>query len=205
MPTKEVNWNDITIRKYKYLENALTLENEVEKVVKVLSVITGKDEDHFYDMTLQEYHKEAAILNSLSEIPDKPIAFLYTVNGKDYTLNPDVNKMTTAQFIDFTTLSTKHPCDYSLILSTILIPKGHKYGQYDIKIVAKQLEDMCILDAMSISFFFQMALKAYTKASLDYSIRTMKRTMKKEKNPKKKSILKMTLQNLVSQKNGLGL
>lgn len=202
---KDIKWEDITIGKYKEIEKALSLENEYEKVVKVLSILTGKDEDYYLDMTLQEYHKEAVILNGLSEIPEKPILFLYTVNGKEYALNPDVNKMTAAQFIDFTTLSAKHPGDYSLILSTLLIPKGHKYGQYDIKIVAKELEEMCILDASSISFFFQMALKAYTKASLDYSIRTMKRTMKKEKDPKKRNLLKITIQDLVSQKNGLGL
>lgn len=188
MELKYKNWNDITIGVYNKLNKLLKFEptddvvmDELNLTIQILSVLCDVDEDVIGDLTRSEFGKLAAQSAFLQELPKVKIKDKYTINGKEYTVQFNVQDMTMAQYIDYQTFIKEQDKYMSNILACFLIPKGKKYGDgYNLQEVVNDIENyFSIVDAHSVCFFFTLLFQSLTKVMLTYLVKKMKKGMKK--------------------------
>ena len=179
------DWDSITIEKYYNIKDILDDEtdDDITKNVKLVSVITDKDEDEVWNMDLTqagEYISKLTFLNKF-DIPDNP-NMKFSLPGYQLKVMKDVTKINVAQYVDFQNF-VKMPLREGIdkILSIFLIPDGCKYNEgYDIIDLQKVIrENMSFRVAEGLLSFF---LNRYGR-SLVHSLAYCKRQMKKMKNP----------------------
>lgn len=200
------NYNKLTIG--KYLELVEIIEDDtladIDKNVEIIALLDDKEVDVIYDLPLTEFNEKIQMTSFLYEEP-KPlqVSTVYKLGDMELEACLNLNDLTTAQFIDYQTY-VKDDKKLVELLSVFLIPKGHKYNKdYDIIEVQKVIrENMPVTQAMGLSAFFLLLSKSLLKASLTYSIKKLKKIMRKEKDMKKKEMMKQAIHNL--QLNGLG-
>lgn len=200
------NYNKLTIG--KYLELVEIIEDDtladIDRNVEIIALLDDKEVDVIYDLPLTEFNEKIQMTSFLYEEP-KPlqVSTVYKLGDMELEACLNLNDLTTAQFIDYQTY-VKDNSKLVELLSVFLIPKGHKYNKdYDIVEVQKVIRDnMPVTQAMGLSAFFLLLSKSLLKASLTYSIKKLKKMMRKEKDMKKKEMLKQAIHNL--QLNGLG-
>ena len=192
------SWKDISIGDYYQIQeimNDTTLDN-MDREMSLFALL--------YDITLEEAYNTpvnvfAQKMGKLTWVWEKPkpevVADTYSINGVKYKtlLAPDT--MTTAQYIDFK--NTLPGCEDHLeqMLSIFLVPEGKEYNtNYDIKQVeADILEYFPITSCMGLCAFFLIWSRAWTEVLTDYSRKMLKTAMRKEKDPRKKQLLKEQL------------
>lgn len=200
------NYNKLTIG--KYLELVEIIEDDtladIDKNVEIIALLDDKEVDVIYDLPLTEFNEKIQMTSFLYEEP-KPlqVSTVYKLGNMELETCLNLNDLTTAQFIDYQTY-VKDDKKLVELLSVFLIPKGHKYNKdYDIVEVQNVIrENMPVTQAMGLSAFFLLLSKSLLKASLTYSIKKLKKMMRKEKDMKKKEMMKQAIHNL--QLNGLG-
>lgn len=200
------NYNKLTIG--KYLELVEIIEDDtladIDRNVEIIALLDDKEVDVIYDLPLTEFNEKIQMTSFLYEEP-KPlqVSTVYKLGDMELEACLNLNDLTTAQFIDYQTY-VKDDKKLVELLSVFLIPKGHKYNKdYDIVEVQKVIRDnMPVTQAMGLSAFFLLLSKSLLKASLTYSIKKLKKMMRKEKDMKKKEMMKQAIHNL--QLNGLG-
>lgn len=200
------NYNKLTIG--KYLELVEIIEDDtladIDRNVEIIALLDDKEVDVIYDLPLTEFNEKIQMTSFLYEEP-KPlqVSTVYKLGDMELEACLNLNDLTTAQFIDYQTY-VKDGSKMVELLSVFLIPKGHKYNKdYDIVEVQKVIRDnMPVTQAMGLSAFFLLLSKSLLKASLTYSIKKLKKMMRKEKDMKKKEMMKQAIHNL--QLNGLG-
>ena len=187
MKKKEKNpfdWDNISIDKYYEIKDILDDEedDDITKNVKMVAVITDKDEDEVWSMDMAEageYISKLTFLNKF-ELPKNPNMKIKLPNY-DLVVMKDVTKINVAQYVDFQNF-VKLPLREGMekILSIFLIPEGCKYNEgYDIIDLQKVIrENMSFRVAEGLLSFF---LNRYGR-SLVHSLAYCKRQMKKMKN-----------------------
>ena len=119
----------------------------------------------------------------------------YNIGGKEFEVELDPNKMTVSQYLDFQTF-IKDPNKYiSNLLACFLIPKGEKYGDSDPLENAKFLEENCSYAiCKDINFFFLKLLETYIHNTRESLEKSLKKILRKEKNPTvKKQMIKQII------------
>ena len=119
----------------------------------------------------------------------------YNIGGKEFVVELNPNKMTVSQYLDFQTF-IKDPNKYiSNLLACFLIPKGEKYGDSDPLENAKFLEENCnYAICQDINFFFLKLLETYIHNTRESLEKSLKKILRKEKNPTvKKQIIKQII------------
>lgn len=216
MLQKEYKWEDLTISQVDRLQKALTITDDIDKIATCLSIVADIDKYDVLQMSLDELSKNAQPVIDMLNTKMQP-RFKngkYTIDDTKYKLTVNVSSMTTAQFIDYSSILAKDPTNISGLISVFLIPKGHKYNEgYDMLEFRKHLYDeFKFCDAQGISFFFSKMLEAYKDAflhSLDMRINKSKKKlmklMNKEKNPQKMKAIQESIQAMEAlQRNGIG-
>lgn len=215
---KYKNWKDININVFQRLQNAINnaefdeIEslNELNKGIAMLSVLCDVEEDTIALLTKSEYEKLIAQTSFLSEMPKVNVEDKYIINGKKYRLFLTLKDMTISQYIDFQTYYQDFNKNFAECLSCFLIPEGKKYGEgYDVAEVISDIgKYMSITDANSIMFFFALLFRSLTQVTLHYSVKDMKKIMKKMKDREEKNKLNIAIRQMekaiVSLKNGDG-
>ncbi|MCD8166998.1 MAG: hypothetical protein LUE93_13335 [Bacteroides sp.] len=201
-----MTWKEITIKQFKQLQ-AILKEHEgdnVELSVKLLSLFTGKEESYYLNLSVDDFKEATRALQFLHERPQELIKEKYKVNGQVYTLNVNVSKMPTAQYIDYVTTLQNQPDNYALLLAILLIPQGKEYNSgYDIPETALLFEEhFRWADVQAIAFFSRL-LQQYTKHMLNYLKRKLAREMKKEKNPERIAAIQTAINHLKAAGNGI--
>lgn len=206
MELKYKNWKEISINTFKRLQEAIkdapvtddeTL-NALNNNIAMLSVLCDVDEDTIVSLTTTEYVRLVNECNFLIDMPKVKITDNYTINGKEYEVFLSLRNMTVAQYVDFQTFYKEREKYFSELLACFIIPKGMKYGEgYDIADVVKDIgEHFSIVDANSIMFFFVLLFQSLTKVTLNYSIRDMKKLMRKEKNKEQRVKMEQAIMEL---------
>ena len=147
MKNKEKNpfdWENITIEKYYNIKDILDDEtdDDITKNVKLVAVITDKDEDEVWNMDMAEageYISRLQFLNKF-ELPKNPNMKI-KLPSYDLVVIKDLSKINVAQYVDFQNF-VKMPLKESMekILSIFLIPEGCKYNDgYDIIDLQKEI------------------------------------------------------------------
>ena len=215
MKLKYNNWQSISIKKFDEISNILSSMNNVnedealEININLLSVLCDVPVEEIEDLPLTEFSKLVKQTEFLKEMPKVEIKDNYIINGKKYVLLTNVQKMTTAQYIDYQTLVKNADKNVKELLSVFLIPKGKKYGEYDLEEVMSDIYNYFpITDARAVSFFFTLVLQSLTKATLISLERRTKKELKKTKTKEEKEKIEILLETIRLSKdsipNGIG-
>ena len=119
----------------------------------------------------------------------------YIIGGKELEVELDPNKMTVSQYLALQTF-IKDPNKYiSNLLACFLRPKGEKYGDSDPLENAKFLEENCnYAICQDINFFFLKLLETYIHNTRESLEKSLKKILRKEKNPTvKKQMIKQII------------
>lgn len=215
MKLKYNKWEDISIKKFDEINNILSNINNVnedealEININLLSILCDVSVEEIEDLPLTEFSKLVKQTEFLKEMPKVDIKDNYVINGKKYVLCANVSKMTTAQYIDYQTLVKNADKNVKELLSVFLIPKGKKYGEYDLEEVMNDIYNYFpIADARAVSFFFTLVLQSLTKATLISLERRTKKELKKTKTKEEKEKIEILLETIRLSKdsipNGIG-
>ena len=140
------DWENISIDKYYEIKDILDDEedDDITKNVKMVAVITDKDEDEVWSMDMAEageYISRLQFLNKF-ELPDNP-NMKFNLPGYQLKVMKDVSRISVAQYVDFQNF-VKLPLREGMekILSIFLIPEGCKYNEgYDIIDLQKEIRE----------------------------------------------------------------
>lgn len=190
-------WDDITITDYKKIVeiSKRELDSTLEKDIAVLAVLCGVDETEIYNSPLPELQ----LLLAKSEWIKEPFTFNRNFNTKKikldgitYAVEPDLDKFTVAQYLDFQNFWDKRNEHIGNLLAVFIVPSGHSYNEgYDVIALARKLEDsLSIRFYNEVCFFFLLNYLNSIRASIVYSIYMTKKTIRKTKDKEQKKILK---------------
>ena len=155
-----------------------------EKNIAVIALLADMTEDEVLNLPLTEFAKLNQGTAFLIDQPQKRlIAHTYILGNMEFEVLMDLTKMTTAQYIDYQNFIKDPDNNLAELISVFLIPKGKKYNDdYNIAEVHKLIrEHLSIVDAMSLSAFFLVLSQISIETTLTYSIKKMKRLMRKMK------------------------
>ena len=190
------SWDEITISEFLQLIQLQEVNDDFQltREVEIMKILTG--DPNIDDLSLPEFKQ---LMNKVTFM-NQPIpetiypSKSYNTPKFKYIIKPDLTKLTTAQYVDYTNYVKKSEGleDLAKILSVFFIPKGFEYGEgYDMDEVIEDIENnVDIVTASSVANFFALQSQTCIKALKDYSIRMMKKAMKKQKDPIKKEELK---------------
>lgn len=197
----KTSWESINFNEFEQLiQIAEANIPEHYKTSHLISILTGLSIEEIEDLPITVYTKLASHLTFMNETPNEvKHQTEYEVNGRVYEVHAEVDKICTAQFLDYTTYMREEPVpSLRKLTSCFIVPKGHKYGDgYDMNQVLFDIGCMQFQDVKALSFFLQLQYAAYMQISID----SMDRQMKKMKVPKKKR--KETLTHLNSMVRSL--
>lgn len=197
-------------------ERAVAICNEratddLDKQVKLISLLTEQTEEAVLAMPLPLYADFAGRLDFLTKpIPQVSVGALKWIKVGDMKLRvmADARKMTTAQYIDFQTLSSHEEVTIAQLLSCFLIPEGKEYNEgYDIEQLQALLEEgLMITTAVALlGFFVLRSLRSIRHLALSSAL-MMIATARKDKRKREEIIAKTRtmLQAVEQMWRGLG-
>lgn len=205
MKLKYDSWDKVTLDVYNKIKAISddTEMDDMEKNVALVALMYDTSVTALYDIPINKLNKMITGLEWLKEPPKFVIKEKYEINGRTYVLNVKMADFTVAQFTDYQNY-LKMENNTHLLLSVFLIPKGCKYNRdYDLEQAQRDMKDLGIIDVKGITDFFSVAFAVLFKSTMDSSIRRMKKAMKKEKNPQKKSQLNETIQRMESLRRSM--
>lgn len=161
-------WNDVSYKQFKRLQEIVEDKDSSEEV-QVLDMVL-----YLYgNKPMNELWKYTEMVNNLIGQPmpkETKVPSVLEVNGRKYTVTKDIENITTAQFIDYTTYA-KDGGDLVGMLSCFIIPQGHKYGDgYDLEQAKSDIGDMSVADVQNYCFFFRKKWLKQQRISLLYLI-----------------------------------
>lgn len=188
--TMKTSWEGITYSEFEQLiqiADANIPENY--KTTHLISILTGLSVEDVEALPIKIFMKLASGLAFMNDKP-KEVKHKesYEVNGRKYIVQAQVDRICTAQFLDFTNYGKEKPTSTAKLASCFLIPEGHKYGDgYDLNQVIYDIGCMQFQDVKALSFFLQLQYAAYLLISND-SINRMMRKMGVPKKKRKESL-----------------
>lgn len=197
MELKYKCWSDISLGKFSEIESIVKSDmSEIDKHTYILTILTESNLKEIEELPIAEYSRLIREMDFINYVPKVEIRDEYVINGKEYVLCTNTQKLTAAQFIDFQELYKDLDNNKHKILALLLVPKGKKYGEgYDVDKVADEIDQhFSIVDANACMLFFSLLYKALTIATLTYSIKQMKKTMRREKNRELKTKMKIAIE-----------
>ena len=179
LDVKELNWYNIDLKTFKELQTVLEIEDETERIIAMAELILGEE---VTDLPLQEFNEQLKKLEFLTtEVPESIPPKKVEINGRVYDVTSLLGNITTAQYLDF--MNHIKSNDTARMLSAFVVPKGHKYNDgYDMQEVIKDMEDLPIPVANSITSFFTAQFAKFIEIFQSSSIKKVKKdkTLSKE-------------------------
>ena len=183
-----MNWNKITVGQYQQIYPILIEEKwtRLDKLTKVISIVTGKTEEEVDSMPLNSLKEYDSIFN-MPQI-GKPLAKI-KVNGKVYRLVYDVQKLPAARYIEGKTFSRDGiiPNLHSIMASCVMPQKRHLFGYKDDKYdasrhseYAQDMKDVPFVFAYNACVFFCKVFVNWTAYFLSSSEEEIKEMTKKK-------------------------
>ena len=184
---KKKSWNDVTIDEFTQIQDSYkdTEMTDEDRTLNLVYLLTDEDPMEMPFTEFQKVLKELQFIKS--EVPANPLKKRYELNGKKYRLMQAIDKISTAQYIDYTTYlkNMEDDIDYVNILSVFILPEDSvKYNDgYDLETVKNDIRYyMSIADALGIFRFFFHYYKNFIDVSLYFlrkRLKKMKRKMQK--------------------------
>lgn len=174
-----------------YLEilDAQKITEDLERQVKVISLLSGLTESEVLNLPIMDYREMAGKSLFLTKSPDRypRPADKYQVGG--FTLIPtkDLAKITTAQYIDFQHFAPGGDATLAETLSCFLVPEGKNYNDgYDIVEVHNAIKSyLMVWDALGLLAFFLSKLAGLMRVTqISLSRLKRKKMLSKEQEAK---------------------
>lgn len=151
-----MTWNEVTLEQYDALRlKTYNIKEDRYTDIAIETLLGITDPEH--TISYVEYLQHVEELNFLTKPPKKnKLKEKYTLNGKVYTLDMNVQDFTANQFLDFNVYSKQKPSSMIDMLSVVLVPEGHKYNDngYDLNEAKEDIGSMSVCDGESILSFF---------------------------------------------------
>lgn len=177
----KLNWYNVNLNQFKKLQEALTIEDETERMISMAEILLG---DKVTELPIKDFNEQVKQLDFLKEeVPNVVPPQKLEINGRKYYMDCLLGNISTAQYIDFTNHSNTGEVDK--MLSVFVIPEGHKYNDgYDMLQVIGDICDLPIPIVNSAAFFFARQFNKFITIFQSYSIRKIKKAKipKAEKN-----------------------
>ena len=207
------NWQQVTLSDYQKMNEIITDEFDSDEIkhIRIVALLCGVDEDEIWNLTPYEVNllrAQILFIKTPPEPGEKMVKNL-VLGGKKYHINYNVNKMTYAQFVDFSTFYQKHSEKEAegtyipSVLATLLIPDGKEtYNKgYDIEEVINDVrENLTVQMAVDIIYFFLKTSQTLSEISRDCSLILMRLKMMITRNPETRMRMKATIAMLKAQK-----
>lgn len=200
------SWNELTIENFYKLDAALKKEEEVDRVVAILSVVMNKNISEIEELSINEILK---LKNNITWITEEPKynkkpkkSFVLPNYGKcNLVLNP--TKMKIAQYIDFQAVYENLDTNIEQVLSVFAVPEGKKYGEdYDVGEFSQAIrKNIDIISAKEAVFFILRRFNKSTCNTLIYLISKKKAQKLVTMNKEKRMILDEQINHLKSIKS----
>lgn len=186
------SWEDISINDYYMLIEALKNDNEAEAIIKIYAVLCNSDVETIKKMPYKDFQ-------TITQIPvewiykpvtgKKKVKKCIKIHENEYLYNDKATKLTTAQFIDLQQIVSNNP-NIEDLLAIILIPKGKKYGEYDIDDVKEEFKEYLDIEtAKSLVNFLLASTNKSFRAILTYLSYLIKKMSKKETGKQKERLI----------------
>lgn len=169
------SYKEMTLQMYEHLSKIAESDtDDIEKQIQMVSVLTGKSVKDVEDLPISVYHDLAKKTVFLMREPavEQIKSNTVKINERVYVITNDVTKITTAQYIDFQEYM-KQGKNLANVLSTLLVPKGEKYGEADFLEVKKNIERLPICTALGLYAFFLQRFAKLIANTLHCSISTL--------------------------------
>lgn len=205
---KTYTWDDVTLEKFESITKACDEavkdpeHDDIDLYCRIMSIMDDENIDTYYNMSVPAFLKSVKRIGFFKTQPKERFTNgTYVLGGEKYNLTPSPQHMTAGQYLDFHNTMRDARDNNALLTAIVLIPEGKSYAQdYDVREVAGLVrEQMCIRDVMGICFFFRMVLSVCTKVTLDYSLRKLRKQLKKEKDPDKARIIRKSMEVMQEQ------
>ena len=197
------SYNKLSLGKYAEIQ-AITKDEsieEVDRMVGILSVLTGAPEDVILHLPIGEFTELSAKAKFLTAADFQPgrIAKKYKVGKWELYPVTDYRKLETCQYLDFNTFVQDMDNRMVELVSVLLVPKGCRYNEgYDIIELQKDIRDnLSVADGATIVAFFLTLCRQSIADSLNFSKRMAKGIRDKGKR-------KEILQRIAEQEEALG-
>lgn len=178
-----MNWSDINLFQYQQLVKALSIEDDIDKTVKLVSIVTNKTENEVLSMSIADFNKEKEKLNFLSEeIQGKPVKYI-KVNGKKYKCIYDVRNIPAARYVESKVFGADLVNNIHKMAATMVMPMkktifGWKVDKYDAAKHEEYAQDMLearFVDVYHSAVFFLSVYLNWIKVSEDYLMEELKK------------------------------
>ena len=182
-----MNWNKITVRQYQQMLPIIQNESftDLDKLVKVICVLTGLSEDEVDSWPLQKVNE----YKHLFEFDFKKEARKrIKVNGKYYRLNWQVEKLPAARYIEAKTYSQNLVENLHRLMASCVMPQrkigfmyfDKKYNAANHEKYATDLLDAPFPFVYNACVFFYNVVNEWIKATLSYSEKELQKIMTKQ-------------------------
>lgn len=169
---KPVKWEDITIGQYNRLNDVINkkLDDETTRLMEMMAITSGKSVDEFMETPVSLLDQKIKLYTGFIHEQPKPKMDYgtYKVGGRKFRIQFDIQKISTAQYVDLTHVFEHHPDNLAKIIARLLIPVNGSYndGTYELAELETQIEnEFKIVYALGIAFFFSSLYQALLKAT----------------------------------------
>jgi len=192
------HWNNITVEDYQLMYSIIHDENltDLDKDVKLISIINEISEDELNKMSMQELKHYSGSIDFLhiGKIEGK-LKQKIQANGKYYLMSLDAFRIDYGQYVDFTTFCNATGGivpNLNMIMASLALPihknwyGGEIVGEYgDIKHneVASDMLKANFADCYNTAVFFWKLINDLTEVTVRYSV---KQILKEKKATKEK-------------------
>jgi len=180
---QQMNWSDINLFQYQQLVKALSIEDDIDKTVKLVSIVTGMTENQVLSLSIADFNKEKQKLNFLSEdIQGKPVNFI-NVNGRRYECIYDVRNIPAARYIESKVFGNDLVNNIHKIAATMVLPmkktifgwKRAKYNAANHEQYAQDMLEARFVDVYHSAVFFLSVYLNWIKVSQGYLMEELKK------------------------------
>jgi len=177
-----MTWQDLNLFQYQQLVNAFKIDDDIDKTVKLISIVTGKTENEVLSMSIADFNKAKENLNFLAEeIEGKPVKYI-DVNGKRYKCIYDVRNIPAARYVESKVYGADLVTNIHKLAATMVMPMkktlfGWRLDKYDASKHEEYAQDMLearFVDVYHSAIFFLSVFLNLIKCSEDFLIQNLK-------------------------------
>lgn len=204
---KKKSWKDVTLKDFYKLQEIIANDelNDLEKSVEIIAILAEENVEIIYAIPKPIFDTLAKDTSFILEDVEKSLNRPKNIKIKDtvYTLNYSPQQFCVAQYLDLDSY-LKHGIKYEELLSVMLIPKDHKYGEnYDLNELIEEIkENVSYYDAKLIVNFWLGYVNKSLKTILLYLQYTIAQMTEEETDKQIKQKL-MEVQEMIRSTVGL--
>lgn len=175
-------WDELTLGKYQAAMLLANIEDKMDLTIKLLSVISGINEEELLDLPYTSFNKLKGIVDSLLKLKEDKIKLTLTIDGVEYGMFQEISNILTREFLDLDTLvnDTDNAIQNLHIIMGILYrkiikknKKGYTLEKYDSDLLmdrANLFKEKMTCDVVFAALSFSLALvTSFTQYTKDYS------------------------------------